>query len=160
MPMVEATLASELEALVPADNEPAAINALVTAYGNYASAAIGNGIPLAPAGVESGKAAMTGALVGMSAPGAGLAKIPAACAAFWAAVCTGFAVSFPGTIAAVPPPHAALAGALPPIMVANKNGSKSLKDSASAMATPIHTDATTGGTVTLPGAPPVVGPIL
>lgn len=160
MAMVQTTLATQLQNMTPTGVEATAITALVDAYGTFASAATGNGIPLTPAGVTLGKTAMQGALVGMSIDSAGLTAIPAACVAFWGAVCTGFAVSFPSSIAATPPPHASLAAAFAALMPANTIAEVDLATAASSIAAIMYTDAITGGTVTLPGTPPVVGPII
>lgn len=158
MVMSQSTLASELENLEPSDSEQIAAQTLTDAYGVFATAATGIGIPITPAGVNLGKTAMLSTLSGMSAPGAGIVSIPAAIAAFWVAVAGGLAASFPGAIAVVPPPHASLPAAFAALMPANAAASLSLKDSAAAMATIMYADAIIGGTVTLPG--PVVGPIL
>lgn len=160
MAMVQATLATQLQNMTNIDVEATAITNLVNAYGTFSSAATGNGIPLTPAGVTLGKTAMQGALVGMSADGAGITKIPNACVAFWGAVCTSFAVSFPGSIAATPPPHASLASAFAALMPTNTAGDVTLAQAAQSIAAIMYTDAIAGGTVTLPGAPPVVGPII
>jgi len=160
MVMLQATLSTQLQNMAPTGVEATAITNLVNAYGTFASSATGNGIPLTPAGVTLGKNAMSAALIGMSADSAGLTSIPLACVAFWGAVCTGFAVSFPSSIAATPPPHAALSAAFAALMPANTSGDVTLAQAADSIATIMHTDAITGGTVTLPGTPPVVGPIL
>jgi hypothetical protein len=158
--MTQAKLADELLAMDPVDNEPEAANNLATAYANFAADAVGNGIPLAPAGLNLGKTAMTGALTGMSAPGAGITAIPAAIVAFWGAVCGGFAVSFPGSVGATPPPHAALAASFAALMPVNTAADLSKEDATKAIAAIMYADAVLGGIVILPGAPPVPGPIL
>jgi len=160
MPMTQAKLANELLALDPVDNEPDAAQNLATAYANFAADAVGNGIPLSPSGVTLGKNAMTAALSGMSVSGAGITIIPAAVIAFWGAVCGSFAVSFPGSVGATPPPHATLASAFAALMPANTAGNLSKEDSTNALAGIMYADAIVGGIVLLPGAPPVPGPIL
>ena len=156
--MIQATLANELKSLKPTNIELEAAQALTNAYGVFASAAAGSGIPISPAGVESGKTAMLSALTGMSAPGAGTTAIPTAVIAFWTAVCGGFAVSFIGSIASTPPPHASIASAFAALMSANTAGKVSLDDAANSMATIMYADAIIGGIVVLP--PSVPGPIL
>ena len=158
--MTQAKLADELLAMDPVDNEPEAAEILATAYANFAATAVGNGIPVTPAGISSGKAAMISTLSGMSAPGAGITIIPAAIVAFWGAVCGSFAASFPGSVGATPPPHASLSTAFTNLMLANTTANLSKEDSTKALATIMHTDAIVGGIVLLPGAPPVPGPIL
>lgn len=158
MAMSQSTLATELENMVPTDNEPDAITALTDAYGVFAADAESNSIPITPAGVNLGKAAMSAALVGMSVSGAGITAIPAACIAFWVAVAGGLATSFPGATAITPPPHAGIAAKLAITFPANTAGGKSLADSVDAIATDMHSEAIVGGTCTFPG--PVVAPIL
>ena len=138
MPMAKATLSTELQNMTPTESEASAISALVDAYATYASAATGAGVPITPAGIELGKGAMAPALVGMSADGAGNTKIPAAIVAFWGAVCTGFATSFPGSIAATPPPFANLPTTFPATTAANTSGEKTLAQSMDAIAGVIH----------------------
>lgn len=160
MPLTQSTLADGLKTMTPTGDESVAIQRMVDAYGDYASEATGAGIAITTAGVELGKAAMSPVLVGMSAPFAAIAKIPASIISFWGAVCTGFAVSFPGSVAATPPPHASLAAAFAALMPANVAARLNTDQAMDAVAAIMHTDATIGGTVTLPGTPPVVGPII
>ena len=158
MAMVKNTLATQLQNLAPASAEATAITNLVNAYGTYASAAAAGAVPITPAGVNLGKAAMQAALVGMSASGAGITKIPAAVIQFWVGVAGGLATSFPGATAIVPPPNAGLAALLAATFPANTSGNKTLAQAADAIATNMHAQAIIGGTVTFPG--PVVQPIL
>jgi len=160
MVMVQNTLATELENLVPVDVEADAAAGLTDAYGVFASGAAAGAVAITPAGVELGKAQMLPALTGMSAPGAGLAAIPAGIIAFWVGVAGGLAASFPGAIAVVPPPNAALAAAFAAMMPANTAAELSLADAAAAMAGVMYANAIVGGLVTLPGVPPLVFPIL
>lgn len=157
MVMVEATLATELENLTPTFTEAAAITVLTDAYGVYSSDATAL-TPILSTGIALGKAAMAVALIGMSAPGAGIAIIPAAIAAFWVAVAGGLATSFAGATAIVPPPHATLPATFAALMPANTAANVTLEQAAATMAMIMHTDAIVGGTVTTP--PSVVTPIL
>jgi len=158
MAMTQAKLADELKALDPTDSEPSAISNLATAYANFALDAVGNGIPVVPAGVELGKTAMASALTGMSTNG--LTAIPTAVIAFWGALCAGFATSFPGSAGATPPPHASLTASFAPLMAANASGGLSKDAAMDALATLLYGEAIIGGIVLLPGTPPVPGPIL
>lgn len=158
MAMLQSTLSTQLQNMAPAAAEATAITNLVNAYGTYASAAAAGAVPITPAGVNLGKAAMQAALVGMSAPGAGITKIPLAVVQFWVAVAGGLATSFAGALAITPPPNAGLAALLAATFPANVSGNKTLAQAADAIATNMHTQAIIGGTVTLPG--PVVTPIL
>lgn len=155
MVMVQATLATELQNMVPADNEPDAITALVDAYGTFASAAAAGPAVILPVNVTAGKAAMSAALVGMSAPGAGIASIPASIIAFWAAAVVP---PWPPAIAGVPPPNAGLAALLAATFPANMAGDLSLADATAAIAANMYAQAIIGGIMTLP--PSVPTPIL
>lgn len=157
MAMSQSTLATELEKMTPSDNEADSIQALTDAYGVFATGAAA-GVPISSAGVDLGKTAMSGALVGMSADGAGITKIPAAVAAFW--VAAAVPVSFVGSIAVVPPPNAGLAALLAVTLPANMAASATLAQAAAALAANMYSQAIIGGLVTFPGAPPVVVPIL
>lgn len=158
MVMVQNTLATELENLVPTDVEAEAAAALTDAYGVFASGAAAGAVPITPAGVNLGKAQMLPALTGMSAPGAGITLIPLAIIAFWVGVAGGLATSFPGALAIVPPPHAALPATFAAMMPANVAAELSLADAAAAIAGIMYADAIVGGIVTLPPNTPT--PIL
>ena len=158
MAMSQSTLAAELEAAwaVSYDNESDAITALSDAYGVFASKAESNSVPIGPAGVDLGKAAMAAALVGMSSPGAGLVSIPAAVIAFWAAA--AIPVSFSGATAVVPPLNVGLAALLTVTFAANAANEVSTEDAVDAIATDMYNEAIIGGTATFPG--PTVAPII
>lgn len=151
MPLVQATLSTQLQNLVPVATEPPAVTALTNAYGVYAAGATSNGVPITAAGVNLGKAAMSAVLVGMSASGAGITKIPASIVQFWIAVAGGLATSFPGAIAIVPPPNAGLAALLAATFPANTSGNKTLAQACDAIAANMHAQAIIGGTVTFTG---------
>lgn len=148
--MAQATLKTELEALTPVDNEPDAINTLVTAYGNFAGAAAAGAAAILPVNVTAGEAAMTAALTGMSAPDAGLASIPASIVAFWAAA---VAPPWPPAVLGVPPLNAGLAAALAVTFPANVAGDLSLADAANAIATDMYAQAVIGGLMNIPPPP-------
>jgi len=154
------TLRDQLLALAPIDNESAAITTLTNAYGVYAQAAVAGGVPLTPAGVALGKAAFGPLLTGMSVNNAGLSKIPAALRAFWVGVAATPAISFVGAIAVTPPPHGGFESIFTALMSINTINQSDLANSALAVANVFHAGAIVGGTVTLPGAPPIVVPIL
>ena len=156
--MVEATLAAAILAQSPTLVEQDAIDALVTTYSTYAADAESNSVSITAAGLALGEAAMAAALVGMSAPNAGLTSIPAALSAFWVAVAGGLSTSFPGATVIVPPPHASFASDFQALMPANTSGEVTEQEAADSVAAIMHTGATTGGSVTFPG--PVTTPIL
>lgn len=155
MALVQATLSTQLQNLAPTTVEATAITNLVNAYGTYAAGAASNAVPITPAGVTLGKNAMSAQLVGMSASGQGITKIPASIVAFWAAVAGGLATSFAGAIAIVPPPNAGLAALLAATFPANTSGNLTLAQACDAIAANMHAQAIIGGTVTFTGP---VGP--
>jgi hypothetical protein len=150
MTMAAATLATELLSLTPTSVEDTAIDAIVDAYGVFASDAVSNAILISPAGIELGKAAMSAALVGMSEENEGRTKIPAAVVAFWTAVSGGLTASFTGALAITPPPHATLSDDFATLMDENMNGDVSAEEAAEALANLLYEQAALGGTVTYP----------
>jgi hypothetical protein len=159
MTMVQATLATALANMVPTEDEAAAIQEFADAYEQYALDATAL-TPILPAGVTLGKNAMIPAMTGISTPGQGAQKMVDGIVAFWGGVAGGLTTSFAAAIAITPPPHASLLAALPPIFASNTSGGLSLSDSMNAIAAPMHANAIVGGTVTTPGGPPVVTPII
>lgn len=165
MPLSEATLSSELQAIPLSDNEPDSIDYLTTAFTNYFYDASVAGIPCASGSLDAAASAMAGALTGMSAPGAGAASLQAGCLAFWNAVVlaapTIWVTVPPVILAVLPPGVAGLAAALAPVFTANTAGELDVAASCDAIAAAWHV-TNIGGTATqqLPPAPPVVVPIL
>lgn len=157
MALSQSTLATELESQIPEGAEAAAISNFADLYASYTEAAAAL-TPLLAAGVALGKAAMPAAMTGMSVSGAGAGKIVAGIQAFWVGVAGGLAASFVGATAITPPPHSGLLAALQPVFDSNTSGSRSLADSAAAVAVVMHAQAIIGGTVTTTG--PTVTPIL
>lgn len=156
--MSTSTLATELLNLDPVAVESDAITALTDAYGVFAAEAVAGAQTLTAAGVDLGKAAMSAALVGMSAPNAGAAILVTAAQAFWAAVAGGLATSFAGATVITPPPHASLLALLNATFPSNTSGALSKADATQNVANNFYAEAIVGGTVTYPG--PVVSPIL
>ena len=156
MTMLPATLSTELQNMTPSTTEASAITALTDAYGVFAADATAS-TPILSAGVDLGKAAMAPALVGMSVPNAGAAKMVAGIVAFWVAVAGGLTTSFTGATAIFPPPNAGLQAALDAIFPANTAGNLSLADAMTNVANAMHAQAIIGGTVTVG---PIVTPII
>lgn len=156
--MSAVTLASQLLALAPASAEAVAIATLAGAYGRFAADATAGAAPITAAGVALGKAAMQGALVGVSSPGSGSAVLTAAVQAFWTAVAGGLATSFATATAVAPPPHAGLRALLDATFASNTATRADLADATQAIATALFNQAIIGGTASFPG--PVVSPIL
>lgn len=147
MALNQSTLATELQGLVPTDNEGDAITALTDAFATYAAGATANGVPILSAAVNTGKAAMASALVGMSVDGAGVTKIPNSVAAFWAAAIV------PGAFGAdvgpsTPQPCSGLAALLASTFGSNQTGDKSLSDATAAIAADMHSQSIVGGVAT------------
>lgn len=156
MAMSAAALSTGLQNLTPTNTEGIAITRFVNAWGAYFGSSAANGVPYAFNGAHA--SAMASALSGMSAPGAGAAKIQAGIVAWWASVLSTFAVTYAGSIAlVVPPTLTAIAAGLAPVLASNTSGALSLAASCDAVANVIHTN-NLGGTATFP--PAVVAPIL
>ena len=156
MAILEATLATELENLVPTATAPEAVQAMADAYGVYMSDAVCNGITILS--VSALVTAMAGA---MSFPNTGSAAdagaaFQAGVVAFWAAMVAAPATYFTAAIGITVPPNLSTLGTA----LASTFGSnltKSLEDSAAAMAADIHT-VSLGGFGVFTG--PVSFPIL
>ena len=134
--------------------------ALVVYFGDAVAGGIDGLDDIPIAGVAAAKPLITAALVGMSVPGAGAAKIQAAFVAFWAAVVASTSAYFPGTIppTTAPPLLGTMEAAMAPVLLANTTGALPLDASLDALAAVIH-PLNLGGITTLPGAPPVQVPI-
>jgi hypothetical protein len=158
MAMSASALATQLLNLTPVATEATAIARLADAYAAFASSAIAGVAPITPAGVALGKAAMSSALVGVSAPGAGAAVLASAVQAFWVAVAGGLATSFATATAIAAPPNAGLQVALAATFASNTASRADLATATQAVATVLHNQAIIGGGVTFPG--PVISPIL
>jgi hypothetical protein len=155
MAMSSATLSSELQNVVPEDTEADAIQNLASAFADYCATASAL-TTLTAAGKALGRAAFVTTAVGISASGAGAAKLVAAIHAFWTAVAGGLAASFSGATAIVPAFASLTSADLQPVFDSNTSSSASISAAASALATAIHAKKG-GGTVTTPG--PTVTPI-
>lgn len=147
MALSAATLSTALQSMTPRSSEADAIAALVNAYATHAEDAEA-ATAILSGGINLGKAAMSAALVGMSATGAGAAKMAGGIVAFWSAVAGGLATSFAGATA-ISPPFATLSAAdIQPVFDANVAAAKSLSDACDAIAAAIYAKLA-GGTVTV-----------
>lgn len=136
--------------LTPTSVEADAALALANAYAVFATdAAAGAAVPTS-ANIAAGKAAMIGALAGMSAPSAGLTKIPAAVQAFWTAA---VAPPWPPAIGATPPPNASLAALFAATAASNVSSMNDLPTSMRAIATDMFNEAIIGGIMLIPPPP-------
>jgi len=159
MPLTPNKLASEMEKMPLTEDEMESAQAFADAFTAYFYEATGAGIPVAPGSLAPATKAMVPASSGMSKAGA--VAIQNGITAFWGVVCGATATIFPGTIPPCTPPPTvpAMAAALPSIFAANTSGKMDKKQSMLVIATAIHT-TNLGGITTLPGVPPVPGPIL
>ena len=161
MALSASVLSTELQSMTPTGSEATAIARLSSAFDVYFRQATVNGVPLVPAAISPGLAAMQAALVGMNLSGAGAAKLAAGVAAFWTAqlgLATSLWITAP--IVLVPPivAPAALSGlsaALSSVFASNVSGGLSAAACCDAIAAAIHT-ACTGAVVqgSTPPAPP------
>lgn len=150
------TLSTQLQNLIPADNEPDAVENLALAWSEYCKGAQAL-TPITAAGIALGEAAFRVAAIGISVPGQGAIKMHAAIIAFWGAVSLGLAVSFAGAIAVTPAFVSLTPSMLDAVFASTTAAGLSLPDAANAIATAIHATFP-GGTVTTAG--PVVTPII
>jgi len=159
MALLAATLGTQLANMTPQDTEAAAISNLATAFDTYFQGATVAGIPVTPGSTAGAKAAMSGALVGISAPGAGAAKIQAGIIAYWGAVVPAAVtiwVTVPPIISATPPPGlAGIAAAITPVFASNQAGDLPLATAANNVANAIH--PTQLGGIAVIGPPPPGG---
>lgn len=155
MALSASTLKSQIEAMANTAEEVTACANWASGFNEYFKGAGCNGAPVAPAALVAAKAAMQGALVGMSGPGQGSVKLQAAIIAYWGALIPAVAWP-PATVITPPPGLAGLAPALVAAFLSNTTGKKSKADSAQAIATAIHAIMIVGG---LGVFPPPIGPM-
>lgn len=167
MPLVSATLASGLEALVPTNDEAEAIQRIVDAWEGYF-----DGSQLGPAAAVPGSyaaalAALQAGLTGMSAANAAANAFQTGLTAFWATIAPLAAAVWPQTPPPVttppatpPPTLGGVAALLQAQWTADAAAGVDLATSAQNMATILHTNAGLGGIgiITFPGPPPVPTP--
>ena len=164
MALTAATLADGLKALTPTDNEADAIAAFSAAWEAYFAKATVLGVAVNGGSLAGALGALEAALVGMSATGAGAAKLQAGVVAFWGIVATSAAAIWT-MVPPVPPPTAAtppagitgIAAALVPVFASNTSGSVDLDTSATNVANVIH-PLNLGGIAVIPPPPPPTNP--
>lgn len=160
MALLQTTLATALEELVPTSGEGVAEQRLAAAYGAYMKQAVAGAVPIVAAAVDATAIpAMASAMafaLGSAADGA--AVVVAGVTAFWAAMVAAPAAFFAGAIVITAPPFGGLAAALAATFSANTSGAVSLVDAVNAMATDMHSATAGIGTATFPG--PVVSAIV
>lgn len=167
MALTSSTLSTALQTMTPTASEATARQRFADAFETYFLGAAVNGAPLVGSSISAGLSALASALVGMSATGAGPAKLAAGVNAFWTAqlsLATSMWITAP--VVLVPPivAPAGLAGlsaALTSTFNSNRAGGLTLAQACDAIAAVIHT-ACSGGVVpgSVPPAPPAPLPIL
>lgn len=162
MTLVKATLATELEAMVPTAFELEARERIAAAWTTYFYDASVAGTPCAPDSLVAAEAAMVAALAGMSVAGQGASKIQAAVDAFWAVVVSSGPSIWSTTIAPYTPPPTTVGimVALQVEFASNIAAKNSLEDAVVGIAKVLHDNGGLGGIATIPGSPPVATDIL
>lgn len=169
MALVSSVLASGLLSMTPTVSEATAIANFANAWTSYFQGASVAGTPATAGTLNGAKSALQSALVGMSATGAGPAKIQAGIIAFWNTVvasATSIWIIPPNTITLVtaPPTLGGLAAALTSVFASNAaDPTKTLAQATNAIASVLHSNGGLGGIATVqppPVAPPVPTPIL
>jgi hypothetical protein len=157
MTLLQATLASELEAMVPVEAEAQGIDNFSNAFEMYFYDASVLGVPCAPTTLAAAAAALKSAMVGISSTGT--AAIQAGIVAFWGVIATSTPTIWPGSLSATPPPGlSGIAAALQTVFTANTAGGLDLAASAAAVAAALHPTQLGGFAVQPTPAPPA--PIL
>jgi len=148
MAMSSIALKSELLALELYETEAAAISGWAAAWDNYFQDAESNAIPVTPGSTAAAKAAMAGAMTGLSTAGA--AALATAITAYWATLALTPGAIFAGAIAIAPPALLAnIQADLEIVFAANTSGSASKDAAMTAIANALHTD-NLGGIATFP----------
>jgi len=162
MTLVKATLATELESMVPTASELEARQRFASAWTAYFYDASVAGTPCSPDSLIAAEAAMVAALAGMSSSGKGANKIQGAVDAFWVVVVNNGTSIWAGTIAPYTAPStiSGIGVALRSVFDANIAARKSLEDAVVSVAQVLHDSGGLGGIATMPGSPPTPTAIL
>jgi hypothetical protein len=148
------TLQERLASIGDYETETEAAEEWADIIGSYLSKADIVLAPMTPPAFEAGEATAQPALLGMSAPGQGAAKIQAAFVTFWAAVVAAYGAT--AIIVTPPPGLAGLAALLESNFASITSSSMNRLTAAGIIAGLIHA-ANQGG---LWSMPPLAGPIL
>jgi hypothetical protein len=157
MALLQNTLATELQNMVPVDTETEGINNFASAFETYFLGATVVTIPVNAGSLTNSKNALKGAMTGAASDAA--TAIQNGIIAFWAQVAIDFlliwTVTPPITLITPPPNLGTLAAALNAQFALNITGELSLVDATAAIAGVIH-PTQLGGLATL-GPPPPPG---
>lgn len=155
-----------LDKMTPTIVEAEAAQNFADAWEAYFLDASVSGVPVSGS-LASAKAAMVGALAGMSAAGVGAAKLAAGIQAFWGVVATSAATLWlvtPNTIPVATPPAtlASIPAALAPVFAANVAAAHPASVCMANIAAVLHGLGGLGGIASLlpPSGPAVPTPIL
>jgi hypothetical protein len=162
MPLVSAKLASELGKIELFGSDPEAAAAWANAWFAYLTDVTGAGIPAAKPALLGLKSLMITTMLGMSAPDVGPQKIQDGIVAVWTAMVPMTSTIFSGTIPPLTPPPGMnqVAAAIRAITPTNTAPGITKEVAYRNLANAIHPLMVAGGLVTLPGTPPITGPIL
>lgn len=154
--MLQSVLAAQIATIPLSMTESVCAVAWVDAWITYFGTSNAGPVPcVAPVLQTAPRAAMLGALTGMSAPSAGAGCLQAGILAFWGSVAALATTVYPTAITVTPPPGlAGLAAALTPVFAANTSGNLSKVDAANTIATALHL-LNLGGTAIIISPPPV-----
>lgn len=147
----------------PVASEADAIDYITTKWLEFFSGATTFGVPANAGALGPAKAAMAAAMLGISVPSVGAAKLQAGIVAFWGVVIPSAATIWvtvpPIGLVTAPAGLTGIAGALSPVFTTNTTGGKSLEESANALAIALLSTQL-GGTATNTAPTPIVMPIL
>lgn len=164
MPLTQATLASELEAMVPVGTEAEGISNWSTAWGNYFGESTVLGIAVTPGALAGALTAMEGAMTGINSAPDGSVVLQAGIVAFWGVVATSAPaiwVTTPLIVAVTPPPNlSTIAAALAPVFAANIAGKLDIGPACAAVAGALHPLQLGGIAAMTPPPPGVTAPVL
>jgi len=160
--MSQSTLSTELQNMVPVDNEPAGIDNFAAAWEEYFSESTVAGSTVTPGSLAGATAALKGAMTGVANVDSAKA-IADGIEAFWGVVEVSAATIWitvpPLASATAPPSLSEIEEAVAAAGTANITGELNLEDSADAIATAIHPN-NLGGLAKNTAVPPVDIPIL
>jgi hypothetical protein len=160
MPLVAATLATQLENMTPVSTEAEAITNFANAWLEYFKTAATVGVPCTEGSLNSALATMKSTLVGWNAPNSAAQKIGAAITAFWGVVVGAAPTIWPAPmiISATPPPGlGGIASALEAVFAANLSARLELRPAVTAVANAIH-PLQLGAIAIFPPPPTGIGP--
>lgn len=142
MVMLSTTLASEMESMVPTEEETEAIDRFASAWETYFYDAAVGAIPVNPGTLSSATSAMKSAMSGMSSQDFGDDAIQAGIIAFWSIIATSaptiWTTTPPCTGATPPPALSTIAASLVGVFASNTAGELDLAAACSAIAGVIH----------------------